>query len=851
MASPSHPGLEALLRHRSWARVLARKIAGDDSTADDLVQETYLRAIRRPCTAAPPGRAWFAKVMLNLLRQWRRQERSRTAREQRSARLDDERAAADVVSRSASLELVVRAVLDLPEPYRETVLLRFFEDLPPRAIALRMDVPVNTVKTRLGRAILRLRESLGPEYRGRLSEFGVFLPWLARRRRELGAARKPTFSLSALALGGLLLVGVATSVLVTGRARDGRGTARVASDRQESLVELARAAATLPVGLVDAKRTRLVPEPLPLAGPAKGGAPAWTVRGRVLDANGRAVPGLRVRLDGEPTSTSSRADGAFELETARTAGELICESPGWVTYALGRFRRGGSVEPTLVVAPAVRSTGVVRETSGAVVVGAAVRLLPPEDFLNRFDQPLVHSDLRWWSATTDTNGGFELDACPAIQGACLSVFKPGFEPGLLPAPLQDRAAEVVLSRRAGPGPGLLSGRVVTPDGAPVEGAWVSAGGSVGITDCRGEFALDASSADELRAVFPGYLPAELAGNVTRRREYVELVLGGPPLSIEGVVRDAEGKPRPGIQVWLDNPTLLGSTGRTPLMVEGVLTGAAVEPELLGCRSSALERAGRQRSCSRRTLPRSTATFSWTTTDDAGRFRVGGLLDREYALEAFDPITLESLALTNLPAGARDLELTFPRDGVLPRVSGRVLGPAGNPLSGVTVQVGHDAFEPNTRGAEGDLELLVVRTGAEVVTGPQGRFAFSAVARRGVFLRFTSDRTAPLQLELDEAIDPSELEVSLARIRHLRVQLEEPFDRATAVAALDADGERVPLLNLFLRDQTSHLQHALREGCTPVLAVGDEAIELVFLSGECVVGRAPLQLRDEVTTTVRW
>ncbi len=55
---------------------------------------------------------------------------------------------------------LVEAVLHLSEPYRFTVLLRYFEDLPPRDIARRADVPVETVRVRLRRALRQLRGRL-------------------------------------------------------------------------------------------------------------------------------------------------------------------------------------------------------------------------------------------------------------------------------------------------------------------------------------------------------------------------------------------------------------------------------------------------------------------------------------------------------------------------------------------------------------------------------------------------------------------------------------------------------------------------------------------------------------------
>ena len=68
------------------------------------------------------------------------------------------------------------AVLTLAEPYRATVLLRFFEGLPPRLIAARLGVPVATVHSRLQRALAQLRHQLDHDFAGRPQWLAAFAP---------------------------------------------------------------------------------------------------------------------------------------------------------------------------------------------------------------------------------------------------------------------------------------------------------------------------------------------------------------------------------------------------------------------------------------------------------------------------------------------------------------------------------------------------------------------------------------------------------------------------------------------------------------------------------------------------
>jgi hypothetical protein len=67
---------------------------------------------------------------------------------------------ADVVERAEMHRLVVDRVLALPEPYREALLLRYFEELSAAEVAERQEVPVATARTRLQRGLERLRREL-------------------------------------------------------------------------------------------------------------------------------------------------------------------------------------------------------------------------------------------------------------------------------------------------------------------------------------------------------------------------------------------------------------------------------------------------------------------------------------------------------------------------------------------------------------------------------------------------------------------------------------------------------------------------------------------------------------------
>lgn len=154
--------VESLLDQANWVRRLAHSLVRDENEAEDLVQETWLAALKSPPQATGDTKSWFRRVMTNALLQRRRGERARIAREAATALPDRDRAAApdEIVERAETQRELVGLVLELDEPYRSTLLLRHFDDLQPREIAERMGVSINTANSRLKRAHDQLRDRL-------------------------------------------------------------------------------------------------------------------------------------------------------------------------------------------------------------------------------------------------------------------------------------------------------------------------------------------------------------------------------------------------------------------------------------------------------------------------------------------------------------------------------------------------------------------------------------------------------------------------------------------------------------------------------------------------------------------
>lgn len=125
------PG-ELLLDHAGFVRSLARRMLADENEVEDVVQETMVRALQSGPRRREALPAWLHAVTRNLIFKRLRTRARVQDREEQAARAERLPSAGDLFERETSLERVVSCVLDLPQHYRQVVLLRYFEDLPPR-----------------------------------------------------------------------------------------------------------------------------------------------------------------------------------------------------------------------------------------------------------------------------------------------------------------------------------------------------------------------------------------------------------------------------------------------------------------------------------------------------------------------------------------------------------------------------------------------------------------------------------------------------------------------------------------------------------------------------------------------
>jgi RNA polymerase sigma factor (sigma-70 family) len=161
---------QAVLPHLNAAYNLARWLTRSDPDAEDMVQESYLRAYRSFETfQGADARAWLLAVVRNTCFTFLRKKGEPTAEFDEEALADESPDAESLLIQQAALGSLNHCLEALPLEYREAIVLRELEELSYKEISEIAHVPVGTVMSRLARARKRLqrcleaRTSCGPQ----------------------------------------------------------------------------------------------------------------------------------------------------------------------------------------------------------------------------------------------------------------------------------------------------------------------------------------------------------------------------------------------------------------------------------------------------------------------------------------------------------------------------------------------------------------------------------------------------------------------------------------------------------------------------------------------------------------
>lgn len=699
--------IEDLLAHADWLRRLATHVArGAD--ADELIQDTWIAALRSPPDGDRPPRPWLAEVLRNFARRRGNVEQRRRSAEVASPGLVP--SAEEILERAEAQRILAELVVALPEPYRGTVMLRYYDGLSSAAIAAAQGVPAGTVRWRLKEALDRLRAGLDARYRDDRNWALVLVPPSAAPSFTgvVLAAAKTKLALVAAALAVLALVGA--GALWYGAARDHGGGH----------------------GHGPGNTSQPTPPPKTFGQRTATSAAPGTLEGFVHLPDGQPAPGAMVALivatdyDQMEDKTALRpratvvsaANGGFRFTNASPGSYLLTATASdWAPGELGPLQLEGGkairgLELTLAAGGA-RIHGTIWDAGSGPIAQAAVRALA----LSAGARP---EGARTFVVIADQRGEYRLRLPPG--GFRLVADADGYSPAAVEV---WTAVEQRRDFRLAPA-ARVSGRVVH-HGQPVAAARVhfdrqGAGPATAITvttDATGAF---------LAGSLPGgqYDVWGRSGALVGRGPQLTVVPGGAAeLVIElargavvaGFIRDPAGRPVPQARLRVKKDfgeTIADAAGRFRLeglppgrhtlsaeakghgraehavvvgnsYVEGVVLVLPPEARVHGRvwdrRGQPV--AGASVFVGEDLVPELSMNVGMARTDQTGWFEVGGLAPGRLRVEAEHPTAGRGIAgPVQVQAGAvHEVDVVAGR-GV---VRGRVSWQDGAPAAGVVVR----------------------------------------------------------------------------------------------------------------------------------------------------------------------
>jgi RNA polymerase sigma-70 factor (ECF subfamily) len=326
--------LDDLLAHAEWMRGLARRLLGDRDEADDVVQETWLSALRLPPTRDRTLRPWIATVMRNLVRtRARGKARSRT-REERWGAPEAAPAADELLAQHETERRLAQLVLALDEPYRRTILQRFHDGQSSVEIAREEGIPEGTVRWRLKHGLDELRRRLAEgDERGERA-LGALIPMAGPPVVPVPPPAAAPWLGSALLQAKAVAIAVgaaaALAIVAAGVRPHHPVAATAAGSRVASPARKPNPAtwSALPSGPAAPVEGLDVPQPQPPPGPAAPSMTLTNITGIVRDSRGDTAARVPVTLRSLAGSgvadriTATDENGRFSYQV-RTRGSFM------------------------------------------------------------------------------------------------------------------------------------------------------------------------------------------------------------------------------------------------------------------------------------------------------------------------------------------------------------------------------------------------------------------------------------------------------------------------------------------------------------------------------------------------
>lgn len=568
------------LAHAPALRALVAALVNDSTEHEDLVQETWLRAL---CSGgfASQSRGWWSSVIRNLARDRARERSLREQKEREAAREEEMPSEVEVVERLEIAQRVAAELARLDEPYRSTIHLRYFEGLGVEAIAQRSKAPVETVRARLRRGLALLRERMDRACGGDRSTWCGALSAIAMHGKPVSLATSvsgPLVFMGGVVMSIKVVIGVVAAIVLGVGFYCLRPSQAAVNPQSRDVAEaaapptIAKPVADKPgsVAKVIASEGRTLPNSSEPRDASSGGSIHGLVRGpdgTVIDrctvqvgteaqfATDILSPGSAMPYEQVHTNANGVFDirgcpvGAVSVRVRAPAPELApwtgsCNLIDGVTYSL-----------VVDIVHGVRCHGIVSDPEGKPASGAEVSVKNESAFLQA-------------ATRTDRDGRYELIGL--LPGDIRLVAK-GESGSRVEGTVSGAAGAFIEWNPILPVKPTLRGQVIDQFGAPiprltiivrVDARFPPPWASSGNTDEIGRFAIPECPDSVKLYVEVAKNGAELVhkDGIDPRAEpvLIQIVMGS--VSIRGIVLGADGQPLKDVGISKDDWINAGRKG---------------------------------------------------------------------------------------------------------------------------------------------------------------------------------------------------------------------------------------------------------------------------------------------------
>ena len=152
---------QLLIRYEKRVFALAWRLCGDQTAAEDLTQETFLRIWRSAGSWQPEAKlgTWIYRVLYNLFIDGRRRFKGQTEELNENICSEEDSPEQALIKRRDAQD-VAQALIDLPERQKEALVLCYYQDMKAKDAAEILSVSQSALEALLFRARQALKDRL-------------------------------------------------------------------------------------------------------------------------------------------------------------------------------------------------------------------------------------------------------------------------------------------------------------------------------------------------------------------------------------------------------------------------------------------------------------------------------------------------------------------------------------------------------------------------------------------------------------------------------------------------------------------------------------------------------------------